>query len=184
MYVTPDETMKKVAHKLNYRGRRFQVSSQVPKVLASYWSGGHKKFFYFYDPRTDTLAAVDDSPHPEVQLKTHKLDSLPDGILLVQNTFVNGEDYGLTFYANPTTLAPLLTVSTMVLTHDEQIVLFSTARHISSYRYEYCWDRHSMTRSTYELTKQNLICKGLLNARGALTLAGKNAAQSLDYATL
>jgi hypothetical protein len=179
MYVTPDETMKKVARKLGYPGRTFKVSPNIPTQLTSFWSGGSKRYWYFYDPATDTLAAVDDSPHPEVQLKTNHLSHLPDGILLVEHSYVDGRDCGLTFFANPTTLAPLLTAPLQILTHDEQLVLLSTSRFIPSYRYEHCRTQHAMTRSTYEFTKQDLICKGLLTLRGSLTMAGKNAANSI-----
>ena len=59
----PDEIMKTAARKIGYSGRKFKISSSIPSRLDSYWDGGSRDYFYFYQPATGEILQVG-SNHP------------------------------------------------------------------------------------------------------------------------
>ena len=47
----PDETMKKIVNATfpDYRGKKFKLSASIPSRLDSYWDGGSRNYYAFYN---------------------------------------------------------------------------------------------------------------------------------------
>lgn len=84
----------------NYKGRKISISDNMPSRVSSYWDGGSRTYYKFYQPSTDKLIDVG-SNHP--WFESHKpsefnKDLLPDSVVLVAHTIFCGKDLGITIY--------------------------------------------------------------------------------------
>ena len=86
-----------------------------------------------------------------------------------------GKDLGLTFYLLPTDAAPLLPPPSEELTETELVILAIIRGLKSGYRAEE-YRRKGISEGELEAYKAGLIKRGYLNAAGAITTKGKNAA--------
>lgn len=164
----------------NYRGTKIKISDEVPKRLDSYWEGGSKYSFCFYQLDTGKTFDVH-SNHPMFEPGQPRiLDELPMNIALVKHTIFQGHDLGITIYLNPKNITPYLEGPTEELPFNEQIVLVATASYKSAFRFEEVNRYFSMSRGEYEEAKQALIRKGMLDKRGAITPAGRNVRERLS----
>jgi hypothetical protein len=104
------------------------------------------------------------------------------GVVVVQYSISRGKDVGLTFYVHPDDAAKLLPAP-MDLTDHERIVLRATRAYKASYggvdRYTMAWrdaqGKLFPSKAGWAVAKESLIAKGLLDKRGAITVAGRNA---------
>jgi len=179
----PDETMKTAARKIGYSGRTFKISSRIPSRLNSYWDGGSRDYYYFYQPATGKIMPVG-SNHPAFEAnQPRELKRLPDDLILIEHSIFCGKDAGLTFYVNPENLSNYLPRNNGELSLEEKLVLVATRSLKSSYNgiknlrlYEI--NRYyRMSGETWEQIKSRLSGKGLLNKRGAITPEGRNSIQ-------
>ena len=94
----------------DYKGRKFRVSTHIPKTLDSYWDGGSKEEYAFFDVANGKVLHVSTN-HPMFEADNPRnLSQLPLGVILVNHTYFCGHDLGLTFYVNEDDLMKQLTV--------------------------------------------------------------------------
>lgn len=181
----PDEIMKTAARIIGYSGRTFKISSRIPSRLDSYWDGGSRDYYYFYQPSTGKIMPVG-SNHPVFEAnQSRELKRLPEDLILIEHSIFCGKDAGLTFYVNPENLANYLPQNNRDLSLEEKLVLVATRSLKSSYNgirnlrlYEI--NRYyRMSQETWEQIKSRLTGKGLLYKRGAITPDGRNSIQEL-----
>ena len=184
--LTPDlERIVKACYP-NYTGRKFHLSTNIPKELNSYWDGGSKTDYIFYELATGKSYHVH-SNHPFFEHdKPRVLNSLPNGVIIVAHSIFCGKDSGITFYSNPQDLTPSLPQN-IELTENEKIVLTFTASlkpcyaGISNYRFHQANKRKGISLEDWNNTKETLVNKGLLNKAGAITTKGRNAISSIPH---
>jgi len=178
----PDETIQKIVKATypDYRGRKFRLSTSIPSRLDSYWSGGSRSYYAFYELATGKTFSVS-SNHPLFEKHNPRdLDGLPDGIVLVKHSIFCGKDMGITIYANPAQLTPLLPPKQEV-SENERIVLYytrslkSSYAGIKNYRFHEAHREKGISQEDWDSAKQSLIGRKLLNKAGAITPAGRNA---------
>lgn len=165
----------------HYKGRTIKLSTEIPRELNSYWVGGSKDSYVFYELSTGRVLQVEDN-HPFFQQgRPRVLKSLPEGLLLVNHNFFCGQDMGITIYANNSNLAPLLPeFSREELSREEKIVLeytfsyISSSRNIKDLRFHEAHMDTGISLGDWNKAKASLIEKKLLNKRGAITPRGKN----------
>ena len=178
----PDEFLTKVFHATfpAYTGRKFHISTSIPTQLDSYWDGGSRDSYSFYNLQTGETYAVHTN-HPFFEKdQPRKLNELPPDVVLVEHSIFCGKDHGLTLYARAETITPMLPASTDELTADEKLVLKLTAGLKSSYggvsnlREHTAITEHGMTGSRWATAKTSMIEQGYLNKAGAITANGRN----------
>jgi hypothetical protein len=164
-----------------YAGKRIVISDEIPAVLDSFWDGGHRDYYVFLSLHTGEVYSVH-SNHPDFEPgQPRNLRSLPAGVLLVQLTYSGQERY-LTIYAEAGTLTPMLPPKLDDLSPAERIVLVATRTYKPSYngiknlRFREAEREAGITLPDWEAAKGVLIRRGFLNAAGAITTSGRNAA--------
>lgn len=178
----PDETLRKIiaATFPSYRGRKFKLSTDIPTRIDSYWSGGSKSSFSFYELSTGKVLDVA-SNHPFFEAgNPRELDGLPPGIILVKHSIFCGKDMGITVYANSGDLTPMLPPKAELTPHEKTVLeytrsLKSSYAGIKNYRFVEAKRSTGIKLEEWEAAKATLIEKKLLNKRGAITPAGRNA---------
>jgi hypothetical protein len=178
----PDETIRKIVSAAfpQYKGRTFKLCTDIPTRLTSYWSGGSKDYYCFYELATGKALEVA-SNHPFFEAdRPRDLELLPPGLVLVKHSISMGKDTGITIYANAVDLTPMLPEKAE-LGEDERTVLSYTRSYKSSYagiknyRFHEARERTGITLERWEAAKASLIDRKLLNKRGAITASGRNA---------
>ena len=178
----PDEIIKKITRATfpKYNGKKFKLSTSIPSRLDSYWQGGSKDSYSFYELATEKEFSVA-SNHPFFEENNPRyLKELPRGIVIVKHSIFYGKDMGITIYANEEDLTPMLSPK-QEISENERIVLQYTKSLKPSYAgiKDYRWheaNRHKgISFEDWQLAKQSLIQKKLLNKAGAITPAGRNA---------
>lgn len=178
----PDETIKKIVNASypSYRGRKFKLSTDIPTKLNSYWGGGSKDDYVFYELSTGKVYQVEDNHPFFTPNKARDLDSLPKGIVIVKHSIFCGKDSGITIFANQEDLVPLLPEKPNI-TEDERVVLTytkslkSSYAGIKNYRFYEANREVGIAEENWNKAKENLISKKLLNKAGAITAVGRNA---------
>ena len=185
----PDESIKAIVSKCypSYRGKKFQLSTSIPNRLDSYWDGGSKTSYVFFNLADSNVMRVG-SNHPMFGAdKPRELSHLPDGVLIVAHSIFCGKDSGITIYANGIDLKPMLPESSNDLNRYHKIVLAATAGLKASYggiknfRFKEARNETGISWDQWESAKSELISKKLLNKAGAITASGRNV---IGYARL
>jgi len=190
-----DPTMVPATLRGEYSGRQFraQVSTQgyVP-ADAGLWSGGSCSHYTLIELSTGRAVAFpgQQSAPWDAGRKSLEFD-LPRGFVVREHVVFCGKDLGLRFTVHPEDAAPLLP-KPVDLSHVERLVLMATVGFKSSYggqdRYQMaqnayapCWKAPDPnkpafpTRQAWDAAKADLATRGLLDKRGAITVAGRNA---------
>jgi len=100
--IKKDELVKKIVEACypDYRGRKFYISTDVPRNLDSYWCEGSRNYYVFYQPSTGKTLDVHTN-HPAFEREQPRsLNHLPEGLLLVKRCICSGKDLGITIYVN------------------------------------------------------------------------------------
>ena len=180
---SPDDFLRRIASATfpDYAGRTFKLCvSDAPLNCASYWDGGSRSYFRFLN--LSTLAVSDEVPvQSAFDTPVRGLDSvqLPPGFACVEHSIFCGKDTGLTIHIQPENAARLLPAP-QVVSRQEHIVLAATDSFKNSYNGQTNYRFHKANRETgitaqeWETAKASLSSRGLLDARGAITAAGKN----------
>jgi hypothetical protein len=166
----------------SYSGRSFRLNvSDEPLDLYPHWAKGGMSEFKLIDMLTMEVRTVT----PRGTRKKPDPIRLPEHILAVENRFENGIDAGIIIHCDPRDCSEELKPTRVVgLSADEFIVLFYTARYKASFGYDY---KHRQTRakretgitlSRWDEAREALRKRGLLNAKYAITPAGRNELQS------
>ena len=93
----------------DYKGRKYKLGTfEHPMNLDSYWDGGTRYYYAFYDLQTKKVLEVH-SNHPFFEAgKPRRLTRLPADTLLVEHCIFCGKDAGVRIYANPENLLKLV----------------------------------------------------------------------------
>ena len=108
--------------------------------------------------------------------------ALSPSFVVVSHSIFQGKDMGLTFYVHPAVAAKMLPAP-VELSDLDKTILSATVNYKSSYggldRYQMAqrdqYGKLFPTREAWELGKESLASRGLLNKAGAITVAGRNA---------
>jgi hypothetical protein len=178
-----------------YSGKKFKAVVVTQVVIpsdAGLWSGGTRSTYSIVDLASGRTigAPCHQEESPWGNRREFNLEVKP-GFTVVEHSLFCGKDMGLTFYVHPDNAAKLLPAPAPELSEHESIVLGATCSFKSSYngqdRYtmaktqaEYPWRRDDSTpqfptREQWQVAKDSLISKGLLNKAGAVTPKGRNA---------
>jgi hypothetical protein len=170
----------------SYTGRKFQayvVTSVEMPADAGTWSDGSREMWCLRRLSDGQAVNITDTQSASWsgQRSDRKIAMVP-GVIAVTHSMTRGRDMGLTIYVHPDDAAKLLPAP-VELTDHERIVLRATRTYKASYggadRYTMAWRdaRGTLfpTKAGWAVAKESLIAKGLLDKRGALTVAGRNA---------
>lgn len=178
----PDAFLKEIVARTfsGYTGKKIQISNQIPSELRSYWDGGSKTSYCFFNLSTKESQMVGTN-HPFFEPdKPSHLESLPIGFVLVSHSFFCGKDMGITIYVNEEDMTKMIKAPEEVPL-DEEIVLEATASLKSSYggvknlRFVEAHRQTGISEEEWNAAKLSLIQKKLLNKAGAITPNGRNA---------
>ena len=183
----PDETIRKMVNATfpDYKGKSFKLSTSIPSRLDSYWDGGSRDYYSFYELATGKTFNVH-SNHPMFEANQPRLiNGLPNGIVIVERSYFCGKDMGITIYANDVDLTPMLPKPSDI-TENERIVLVATRSLKNSYagqkhvRFHASKRQFGISREQWIEAQQTLISKGMLRKNKSITPDGQNAVAN-DY---
>lgn len=184
---TPDEIMRGIVAKSfpGYAGRKFSISTTPPLRLTSCWDGGSRNDYVAYHLSSQRALPVGENGGLGSGAAISCETGIPAGWLLVEHRIFCGRDMGITIYAAPETLAPMLPAKVEV-DADVRTVLFATRSLKSSYagdgQYRFTEAKRMtlITRERWDVAKVKATELGLLDKRGAITAAGKNAISDMN----
>lgn len=185
-----DETMRRIASAAfpEYSGRKFKIMvSDSPINCASYWDGGSRDYFRFLNLETMQVSAVVpaqsafDKPIQGIDNVT-----LPLGFACVEHSIFCGKDAGITVHIRPENAAKFLPEPQAVTLNEEIVLQYTRAlkntyQGVSNYRFIEANRDMGIPASEWESAKSALISRGLLDARGAITVAGRNIKTRGDW---
>lgn len=185
IYIEADATIRSIVSATfpDYRGRKFRLNvSDSPLNVRSSWDGGSRSYYRFLN-----LATLQASCEVPAQSAFDRPISgadavvLPDGFACVEHSIFCGNDTGITIHIRPENSARFLPTP-VELSREQRIVLVATRslkssyQGISNYRFVEATRDTDISSEQWETAKADLIARGLLDSRGALTVAGRNAA--------
>jgi hypothetical protein len=170
-----------------YKGRTVQVRvTEGPLDLRSYWDGGSRTTFAFV--RLDTLKTAQMPPQSAFDAPIGGADAfkLVPGVVVVEHRISCGRDAGICINAHPADANhAALSAPKVDLTRAQRIVLVATRSYKSSYagrkeyRFHEARQQTRITRAEWDTAKGACIASKLLNKRGAITDAGRNAVDGM-----
>lgn len=184
----------------NYAGRHIQIIATTQVTIPSYdgnWDHGSRTTWIAIHATTgQAVPASDNVSAPWDNNRRDRTITLTPDVLLIKHRIYQGKDMGITIHTHPDTMSQtFLQPATPLLNPTQQLVLYATRRYVASYngkdRYQLIKsDIHIIrppwfegasfpTREQWEEAKAALISLKLLNKAGAITTAGRNAAQTL-----
>jgi hypothetical protein len=164
----------------DYNGNKFKVELfRGPMNLSSYWDGGSRDYYAIVNMSTMRSEPIPQggSGHGDVP---YRMTTLPDSFAVVEHTFYMGKDLGITIYVNQENMSKMLPQG-QEISWAEKVVLSATRSLKSSYggvkdyRFQEALRNTGITKQEWDIAKQSLIQKRMLNAAGAITNDGKNA---------
>lgn len=104
-----DPTVAAIVAAVGYRGQRVTFSlNKAPSNLDSYWDGGSKSTYYFFNLDTQSIFELPTN-HPAFEPdKPRSLAALPQRVLLIEHRIFAGTDLGLKIYSNEQDRARLI----------------------------------------------------------------------------
>jgi hypothetical protein len=172
----------------HYSGRKFQVRTAESVTLHdNYWSGGTKSDYMGVNLASGEIHSPECSEygnpfvHPDIPTVR-----LAPGLAIVEHSRFCGKDMGIVIHVHPDNLGKLLPAPT-ALSEPERIVLWATRSFKAGYggdpenRYHEARRETSITRDDWTRGKAMAVEKGLLDKRGAITVAGRNAIADIGY---
>lgn len=171
----------------DYNGRKYKLAvSELPIDCSSYWSGGSRDYFRFVNLRTlEVSSEVPAQSAFDVQIQGLTAVTLPEGFACIEHSIFCGKDGGITIHIRPENAAKLIPAQS-TLTRDEHIVLVATRslkssyNGLANYRYHEAHSETGITLERWDTAKSTLATSGHLDARGALTIKGRNAAGTVQ----
>lgn len=182
IHLEAKETPKHLRNAFDYSGHKFQIrvadSVEVGGVDA-YWSGGTRSQFALIHLGTGKTMPHGQNVGNGLSPRNATVRLHGDNVAVVEHTIFCGKDLGLTFHIHPNNAAELLPAPEE-LTAAEKIVLSATRSLKASYggksRLQMVNDyKPIISKDDWEAATEDLKARKLLNARGAITAAGKNA---------
>lgn len=178
----PDETIRTIVNNTfpSYSGRKFKISTEVPSRIDSYWEGGSRTSYVFYELATRKCLDVHTN-HPLFERgQPNYLEKLPEGVVLVAHHIFQDKDMGITIYADQQTVTPMLPKPAEIDQDMETILKYTTKlkntyagrKHI---RFREANRNVGISREDWLEAKERCISKKLLRKNGAITPDGRNA---------
>lgn len=170
----------------DYNGKKFrvEVKESVDVTYNAYWSGGTKYTYNFI--RLDNLQSFGALPsqHPIFDKPIINGDSIPltKGLVCVEHSYFCGKDMGIRIYVHPDN-APKFLPAPVELSENEKIVLSYVSKYKNSYggktnlQFYYANISNGISQENWNIAKNILIEKKLLNKAGSITNEGRNAIQ-------
>jgi hypothetical protein len=170
----------------SYSGNKFTLDFKDSIYIDNTWSGGSREQTVFV--RLDTFTAF---VPPDSYRAGAQTVPIPEGSVAVQHVIFSGKDLGIRFIAPPGA-AKMFPAPAADVTEDEIIVLVATRSYKSSYggdsnvRFHEARKNTGITEERWLAAKASAAAKGYLNKAGAITTAGKNAAEghNIEYGPL
>jgi len=164
----------------DYTGNKCDIRiSEGTHHLNSYWSGGSRTYFVFFNLITNQTFQIPDS-HPYFnKCGNLEMKMLPPSILLVEHCIFCGKDVGITIFVHPDNMPKFLPVNNVEISEDEKLVLKltrglkSSYAGISDYRFHEA-KRKGINRERWDNALKSCIEKGLLAKNKAITNKGRN----------
>ena len=171
-----------------YSGRKVQVRlTESVSFHGTQWDGGSRSDYLILDLATDKLVPIPEAPFLAPSALHEGSHALSAGFVVAEHCLCCGKDIGIILHVNPATLGRLLpSIQSAEVSQDEKIVLTATRclkssyNGVKNYRFVEAKREAGITLERWEAAKQSCIDKGLLDSRGAITSAGKNASNGLD----
>lgn len=183
-YDANDELIKLAKRLTGYTGKKYSVvthDGDTYRIADSYWSGGSRTLSHVVKVDGMEAAAIP-SFHPffdgQVIPESVKWDR---GIIVVE--YAQGYCEGIRFVVHPLDWESRALPEVPELTFIENLVLVMTSGLTSAGR-KNDRERYGITDADWESGKESLIGKGLLQKNGAVTVDGRNVANTLDRYTL
>lgn len=184
IYIESDPTVRSIVAATfpDYRGRKFRLSiSESPLNVRSCWDGGSRSYYRFLNLATlQASAEVPAQSAFDRPIAGADAVVLTDGFACVEHSIFCGKDAGITIHIRPANSARFLPAP-VELTRAQHIVLVATRslkssyQGISNYRFVEAHRETGISSEQWETAKSELMARGLLDSRGALTVAGRNA---------
>jgi len=177
----------RIARQCGYSGNHLMVDTfRGPMTLNSYWSGGAKDDWIFYDLGTGRTKQVEQNG-TMFDNKNYEISQLPNNVALV---LIHSGSYSYCeIYFRADQITKMLPKSEDDLTKEEKIVLAFTASlkssyaGISNYRFHSANRLYKISLQDWENAKSNCVNKGYLNRAGAITPKGRNATRNFKVNT-
>ena len=174
-----------------YTGKQFKAEISDTGFVpadAGTWGGGSRDTYRYIELATGRSVPISDaSSAPWDASRRDNTFPLRPGFAVVMHSMFCGKDHGLTFTVHPNDATKMLP-SGNELTEHEKTVLTATKSYKASYagmdRYQmaqsedYRFAKPFPTRPEWQLAKESLITKKLLNKAGAITIDGRASIQS------
>jgi hypothetical protein len=188
----PTDNMKLVLKTTfpSYTGRKIKiVVDDFPTRIDSYWDGGSKTTYSFFDISSKRIYNVG-SNHPMFERDKPRTMSRPLlGVILVAHSIFMGKDTGITFYVMQEDYEWLAGSPQLEdpkeLTDNQKIVLHytkslkSSYAGVKNYRFSEANRDRGIKLNDWNEAKDWLIKNGYLNAAGAITTKGRNVIQNI-----
>jgi len=182
MYIEVNEfpELWNVAKACGYNGRKLEVKAFKESELLSYWSGGSRTYFTFYNLVSEERVEIVQNG-TAFDGQRYSINDLPDNIVMVETKIFRGKLSGCTIHVRQDQISPMLPDKQISISDNERLVLQYTRSYKSSYagiknfRFYQANRDNGITLESWNTAKQSLIDKKLLNKRGAITSKGKNA---------
>jgi len=87
----------------DYRGHKVRVTNYIPLNLNSWWDGGSRTYYTFYQPSTHKTFQVH-SNHPFFEANQPRVlnqESIPEDVLLISHHIFCGKDCGIEIHIKP-----------------------------------------------------------------------------------
>jgi hypothetical protein len=166
-----------------YTGRKFvAVVAESVELLGAYWSGGSRSVYRAVElatGRTESPAAAIADPPAFGGPASAPAVEIPAGWVIVEHQ--QGPSACVVFHVRPDCVAALLPApaGAGALPAAAAVVLWVSRRYIASARRSEAARDYGCARVAYDSGLTVLCRLGLVNPRGALTIAGKNAAAAM-----
>lgn len=167
-----------------YNGTRFNArpceSMTIPSD-AGLWSGGSRTTYTAIELATGREQPLpSQSSAPWDKNRVERTVELRPGFAIVAHAIFCGTDCGLTFYVHPQDVAQLLPPSNGAeLTDQERLYLAVIRSRKSAYRADE-YRRKGFTQAQLDALRAAMLDRGMIDARGAITTAGKNACAGVN----
>lgn len=171
--------------KQGYTGQRFQAEAAEAVYIpsdAGLWSGGSRTTYSAIELATGRAAAVSDNmSSPWSQDRQDRTVPLRAGFAIVKHSIFSGKDMGLVFYVHPSDITKLLPETKTDDLSAVELKALAIIRGIkSSYRADY-YARAGISAGEVEAIKAKLCKLSYLNKAGAITVAGRNRCEGVNY---
>lgn len=179
IYLTAAQVPQQLRHLIQPGHIRIRVQDTITiPADAGTWSGGSRTLYSAVELATGrAVPLVDTMSAPWAPDRQTRTSPMKPGIAVVETGHFCGKPAGTTFILHPDNAAALLPAP-VELTPAERTVLEAVVTLKSAYRPDF-YRRQGMPASQVVQTLHALEKRGLVDARNAVTVAGRNAYNSV-----